>query len=86
VTLLGVTQSGEGKLRMLTAEGQSIPGPTLRIGNTNSRLQFPLGPAEFVNRWCGEAPTHHCALGVGHAGSRIRKVGELLRIPVVAVC
>ncbi len=85
VTLLGMTQTAEGRLKMIAAEGESIPGPILRIGNTNSRLRFPLGPREFVNRWCQEGPTHHCALGVGHVAGLVRKLGELAEIPVVEV-
>ena len=85
VTLLGMTETAEGKLKMLTAEGESIPGPILRIGNTNSRLRFPLGPREFVNRWCQEGPTHHCALGVGHLRAAIAKLGELVNVPVVGI-
>ncbi|QOY87332.1 L-fucose/L-arabinose isomerase family protein [Paludibaculum fermentans] len=86
VTLLAMTQTAEGSLKMITAQGVSEPGPTMRIGNTNSRLRFPLGPREFVNRWCAEGPTHHCALGVGHVERTIAKLGELLQIPVVSVC
>jgi L-arabinose isomerase len=86
VTLLAMTQTAEGSLKMITAEGASEPGPILRIGNTNSRLRFSLGPAEFVNRWCAEGPTHHCALGTGHHQKAIAKAGELLGIPVVKVC
>jgi L-arabinose isomerase len=86
VTLLGMTQTADGNLKMLTAGGESLPGPILKIGNTNSRLRFPLGPAEFVNRWCQEGPTHHCALGVGNAQPAVAKLGELLGLPVVEVC
>ena len=86
VTLAALTQTIEGKLKMLVAEGESIPGPILKIGNTNSRLRFPLGPREFVNTWCEQGPTHHCALGVGHVAGQVRKVGELLGIETVTVC
>lgn len=86
VTLLGMTQTAEGNLKMLTAQGESLPGPTLKIGNTNSRLRFPLGPREFVNRWCQEGPTHHCALGIGHVNTAIAKLSELIGVPVVNVC
>jgi L-arabinose isomerase len=86
VTLLGVTQTAEGSLKLVTAEGESIPGPILRIGNTKSRLRFPLGPAAFMNRWCQEGPTHHCALGVGHLKSAIAKFGELAGLAVADVC
>ena len=86
VTLLAMTQTADGNLKMLTAQAESIPGPILRIGNTNSRLRFPLGPAEFVNQWCMEGPTHHCALGVGRVQSSIAKLSQLLGVPVVEVC
>ena len=57
----------------------------LRIGNTNSRLKFPLGPADFMNRWCAEGPTHHCALGVGHVKGEIRRVARLMGLELVEV-
>jgi len=85
ITLLGMTQTAEGNLKMLTAQGESIPGPILKIGNTNSRLKFPYSPADFVNRWCAEGPTHHCALGIGRVAPILSKCAEMLGIPVVEV-
>lgn len=37
VTLLSVLQTADGRLELLVAEGESVPGPILEIGNTNSR-------------------------------------------------
>ena len=85
VTILGLTQTRDGKLKMIAAEGESLPGPILRIGNTNSRLRFALPPAEFVNRWCAEGPTHHCALGVGHHLGELRKVARLAGLELAEV-
>jgi L-arabinose isomerase len=85
VTLLGLTQTADGGLKLVAAEGESLPGPILRIGNTNSRLRFGMGPAEFINRWSMEGPTHHCALGVGHNVARIGKLARLLKIPLAEV-
>ena len=85
VTLLGLTQTADGALKLVAAEGESLAGPILRIGNTNSRLRFGLGPAEFVNRWSMEGPTHHCALGVGHNAPRIGKLAALLKMPLAEV-
>jgi L-arabinose isomerase len=85
ITILTVTQTADGRLKMLAAEGESLPGPTLQIGNTNSRLKFGLDPAEFMNRWAQEGPTHHCALGIGHQVSKIRKLARLLNIELVVV-
>ena len=70
---------------MLAAEGDSLPGAILKIGNTNSRLRFRLPPAEFVNRWCEQGPTHHCALGVGHRLEEFRKLSKLIGVPLVAI-
>jgi L-arabinose isomerase len=77
VTIFGCTQTRGGSLKFLAAEGESIPGPILQIGNTNSRIRFNLEPAEFVDAWCAEAPTHHCALGVGHLAPILRKFARL---------
>lgn len=85
VTIFGITQTRDGNLKMLAAEGESITGPTLQIGNTNSRLKFPLPPAEFMNAWCEQGPTHHCALGVGHQASVLSKVARLLDLDFVRV-
>ncbi len=78
VTILSLTQTRDGRLKLLAAEGESLPGERLRIGNTNSRLRFALEPAAFMNAWCHEGPTHHGALGVGHFLGTIRKVASLL--------
>jgi L-arabinose isomerase len=85
ITIFSVTQTRDGKLKMLAAEGESLPGPTLGIGNTNSRLRFALPPAAFMNAWCEQGPTHHCALGVGHHAGTLRKVARLLGLEFIAV-
>lgn len=85
ITILTVTQTAEGRLKLLVAEGESLPGPTMQIGNTNSRLKFSLDPATFMNRWVAEGPTHHCALGIGHQAEKIRKLARLLDLELVIV-
>lgn len=78
VTLLSVVQTGDGKLKLLAAEATSEPGPILEIGNTNSRYRFSLGARNFMNAWNAEGPAHHCAIGIGHISSKLRKLGQLL--------
>jgi L-arabinose isomerase len=68
------------------AEGVSEAGPTLEIGNTNSRYRFSIGARKFIERWNAEGPAHHCAVGVGHLGDKLDKLGRLLGIDVVKVC
>ncbi len=86
VTLLSVVEDGHGKLLLLVAEAESVPGPILEIGNTNSRYRFPIGARNFVNQWNNHGPAHHCAVGVGHIAAKIEKLGKLLQIAVVRVC
>ncbi|MBC3788687.1 arabinose isomerase [Spirosoma utsteinense] len=85
VTLLSVVEDGRGKLQLLVAEGESVAGPILEIGNTNSRYRFPMGARQFVNDWNSHGPAHHCAVGVGHIASKLEKLGQLLRIEVIQV-
>jgi L-arabinose isomerase len=85
VTLLSVVEAGGGKLKLLTAEGESVPGPILEIGNTNSRYRFARGVKGFVDAWCSEGPAHHCAIGVGHIAANIRELGALLDIECTVV-
>ena len=86
VTLLSVVETGDGKIKLLVAEGESVAGPILKIGNTNSRYRFPIGARKFVNDWNAHGPAHHCAVGVGHIADKIDKLGKLLGIEVVRVC
>ena len=86
VTVLSVVQTGDRKLKLLVAEGESVPGPTLEIGNTNSRYRFPIGARAYVNTWSGHGPAHHCAVGVGHVATKIEKLGRLLDMDVARVC
>ena len=86
ITILGMTQTADGRLKMIAAEGECIAGPTMKIGNTNSRLKFPLGPADFMNQWCEQGPTHHCALGIGHQIDRVEKLSRLMGIELAVVC
>jgi L-arabinose isomerase len=86
VTLLSVAETIDGKLKLVMAEGASVSGPILQIGNTNSRYRFSLDIKTFMDRWCNEAPAHHCAIGVGHIGHKLQKLAALLGIEAVKVC
>ncbi len=86
VTLLSVVEKTGGGLMLLVAEGASVAGPILQIGNTNSRYKFSIGARKFVNEWNSHGPAHHCAVGVGHISSKIEKLGQLLNMDVVKVC
>lgn len=85
VTLLSVVEQN-GAIMLLFAEAESVAGPILQIGNTNSRYKFSIGARRFVESWNAHGPAHHCAVGVGHISSKIMKLGKLLNINVIQVC
>ncbi|MGC2398409.1 MAG: arabinose isomerase [Acidobacteriaceae bacterium] len=86
VTLLSVVEDKEKGFALLMAEGESVPGPILEIGNTNSRYKFPLGARQFVEAWNSYGPAHHCAIGIGHASVQLEKVANLLGLQSIRVC
>jgi len=85
VTLLSVVETGKGTLKLLVAEAESVAGPILEIGNTNSRYKFSSGARNFVEAWNQEGPAHHCAIGKGHIASKIKKLGDILNLDVVHI-
>ncbi|MGP8245378.1 MAG: arabinose isomerase [Bryobacteraceae bacterium] len=84
-TLLSVMESA-GRVKLLTAEAESVPGPILEIGNTNSRYRFSLGARRFIDAWNAQGPAHHCAIGIGHIATKIEKLGALLGIETTRIC
>ncbi|TBN02929.1 arabinose isomerase [Hyunsoonleella flava] len=85
VTLLSVVE-GKDDVFLLVAEGESVDGPVLHIGNTNSRYRFSIGARAFMNEWSKQGPSHHCAIGVGHIANKIEKLGTILNLRVVRIC
>jgi L-arabinose isomerase len=86
VTFLSVCEGAGGEVFLLCAEGESVPGPTLEIGNTNSRYKFPLPARDFVTLWSKQGPSHHCAIGTGHIADSIGKLAFALGLRCTRIC
>jgi L-arabinose isomerase len=86
VTILSVVQRRDGTVFLQVAEGESVPGPILQIGNTNSRYHFSIGAKGFMNDWSKGGPAHHCAIGIGHLADKIEKFGALIGMETRRIC
>lgn len=85
ITVLGLTVGVDGRLKLIAAEGETLPGPVPPIGNSLSRVRFGLPVRAFLEAWCALAPTHHVAMGLGHRLGELRKVATLLGLPFETV-
>lgn len=85
VTLLSVVEDKDDVF-LLVAEAESVEGPILNIGNTNSRYRFSISAKEFMDQWSKQGPAHHCAIGVGHIAHKIEKLGHIINMRVVKIC
>jgi L-arabinose isomerase len=86
ITNLGVTQTRDGRLKMIVNQGMSTDGPILKIGNTMTPVKFAKNPSEFMDQWFALGPTHHFAMSVGSNAELFEKVAILLGWPFESVC
>ena len=80
VTTLNMTQTFDGKLKMISSEAESTNGTIMTIGNTQTPVKFKVDPDTYMEKWFAEAPTHHFAMSVGHNAAVFDKVADLMGI------
>lgn len=85
MTMLSIGVKGDGRLKFIVAEGESVRWPIPPTGNTNTHGRFKPDVRTFLKRWVAEGPTHHFALGIGHHARAISRVAEALNIDCVVV-
>jgi len=85
ITMLGLTQTIDGKLKFIISEGEATDGAIMQIGNTQTPVKFGLEPDEYMDKWFAQAPTHHAAMSVGHNAKQLEKVAQLLDVAYVVI-
>lgn len=85
VTTLGVSQTVDGKMKMIISEAEAVKAQILMIGNTQTHIKFGCPPDRYMDRWFMEAPTHHCSMSIGHNAPLFEKTADLLEINRVVV-
>ncbi|MCK5843817.1 MAG: hypothetical protein KAG97_03860 [Victivallales bacterium] len=85
-TLLNITHSmTNDTFKLIYSHCEIVDGDVLSIGNPNCRVRVEKQIHEFIDEWCQEGPSHHCAIGYGHLGAQLEMVGEALDFDIVKV-
>ncbi len=85
ITMLGISQLADGGFKFIIGEGWSQRGPIPPTGNTNTRGFFGPCIRTYIKNWVMAGPTHHFALGVGHAAQKLARLGQILGLETVVV-
>lgn len=85
VTLLGMSQTRDGRYELVVSEGTVVDGPRLRIGNTTSRVDFGRDPGEWTDAWSATGIHHHWVLASGRLGADIAAVADLTGMHMITV-
>ena len=56
-----------------------------KLANVYSIYLTDISYDTYMEKWFAEAPTHHCALTVGHNAGLFKKIGDLMDIPTVVL-
>jgi L-arabinose isomerase len=85
ITIAGITVRENGKLALILAEGESLPGGIPQTGNTNTRAKFAPDMPTFIENWTDAGVTHHFALGIGRQVGVLKKIGRIVNMEVQVV-
>ena len=80
VTQFSIGELHDGTLRFITSEGEAVPGPAIKIGNTTTRIDFGCDPGDWTDAWAQSGSTHHWSMAAGHIADDIKAVADLLGV------
>ena len=79
ITIMSLSQLGDGELRMIVAEGQALKG-TVPTGEVTTKVRFNKEIRQFMREWTEEGPSHHSAACLGHISGKIRRLANILDV------
>lgn len=86
VTLLSLIPLGDGDWRLIACEGESLAMTPWPVAAPQMLFRWSQGTiSEFCDAWLYAGAPHHMAVGYGHLGSAIEKLGDLMGLEVVSV-
>ncbi|MFV0453142.1 MAG: arabinose isomerase, partial [Propioniciclava sp.] len=85
VTQFSIGELHDGRLRFIASEGEAVPGPGIKIGNTTTRIDFGADPGDWTDAWATSGSTHHWSMAVGHLAADIEAVASLLGVEYVRI-
>ena len=86
VTVLSMTQTRQGNLKLVAAQAESIPGPVLQIGNTDSRLKFSLARPTSSTPGAKRARPTILPSDVGQILPKIEKFASIAALELKVIC
>ncbi|MCC7155044.1 MAG: hypothetical protein IT161_10750 [Bryobacterales bacterium] len=86
VTLVNLTQFDAGEtFKIIYTVADIVPGPVLRIGNPNCRVQLRHPIPEFMDAWCQQGPSHHAVIGQGDHAAALEAFAEAMQFQIVRI-
>ncbi len=85
ISLLSCSLDRNGRFKLVSATGESMPGAIPATGNTNTKCRFKVPATEFVEKWCACGPTHHLALGIGDRSRELALFARMAKLAHIAV-
>jgi len=86
-TLVSVTAAGEGRFKLVVAEGEVTDFPGREHATSPECKWRPAIPLErFLEAYAYAGGSHHQALGYGRLGDAVADVAKLMGLEVIRVC
>ncbi len=85
-TLLSLVPKGDGKWRMVIAEGESLPMVPRNIVAPQMLFKYSGGNiGDYATKWCEAGPSHHMVGAYGKLATSLDKLAKFLGIEIIII-